>query len=1439
MWNVSATRLAIATVLLGACGGDGTLTVKPLFDPTTRQVVVELSRELDGSEAVFLRTRRGHFGTLDCAELAASTQPLVATGASVTGPVVDPALTKPFYGPEWGGEPTPEMIASVADGTDSIIDVCVMDGTTIVAKVERDLFAAWDDGRADGLGGKADHLASGEVTINTAQVYGTRCVDELGEIPFFDKQDDGTYSTYNCLDSTPIPMTITQADGTVDMPQSGTVSKCDNPQYIYSLCEAGPRVAARVNDQGTRWVLLCRKSIGGLSSDQYNDIAMIGSNPFTGKTCFFQNALYSKTDGGHVPHPADPQKSTNLWSGVHGGLGSGIECSRCHDADAFIHSPWIDGAKDAQGRPIVPRMGVDQDLALGANDTPYALVNRRGQGWTMEQELVSPEANACLACHRIGGGQWTKSWLSRLEGTDGAWTSITTDAFNHPAHKYWMPPDTAFPTDASWDASAAKRSLDFIQSCGANPTNPACVWADIPESFGNNNPSGNLRNPVDGPDADIADQATRILGMNRNAPSQICAECHAPNQTTLNTWQEKTDAALGTCLQATIDGEHRDEQFADQHVAQNEFKTFGPFDVAAGSQIEVHMVGTGDADLYVKRGAAVSTSVYDCRPYGVTANEDCTSATFNASGPAKFYVGVNGYSDATATISVSYEAPGTMMKPAKDIVDCMRLEPGHADSPFGPGKVGIYAAAAHLGWFQDTFRAAFPVDEPGNTEDTWALEYGRFKSRSQMPKGNHPRLTQEQFDVVAEWFARGLPLLTTYIAADTGPTSCAGSIAPAVATHATAMAAQGWSAVNKAAGLNMYGCGTATDPRSCLTAMTNASSTAYGAGWATHGTIRILRSLSFNTVFWMRSSPDGRFVANGASGGAGAVISDLQANKDIRVSAAYDPGFFPDNRGWVFQGTPIGAGFCTMGLLTTDPDQINFTEPQCSTVDSVSLYQHLAAALDGGDYFVVNSQFTSDFPGGAVTRDPYTGFGQTAQIKFTPMTFDGARYVGKPPVSITAPSEGDSVLSPSSSLVVSRFGNDGNQLGYILRKVNATPNAASYDITAPEVGRYCVQGGKPAISFDERYMVFHHYVGPADYADLGFATATDPTFQQMLASGTSNLVIVDLVTGVSTRITNMHPGQYALYPHFRSDGWIYFLARDLATGLEYIAASDAALQLGAPTGPTTVTLDPHDATVAVGGSVPLTITLDAVAPAGGTLVTLAVSPPTGGSAPPAVTVPAGQSSAGFTFVDAATTGTVTVTATMGSSTSSAIMTVATGGSHLQINEVDYDMTINPDSAEFIEIYNPSAAAASLAGKQLLLVNGANGTIYATITLTGSIAAHGYLVVAGPNVVVPAPAVKLDPGWTTDKIQNGAPDGIALIDSTAHTLIDALSYEGSMTTINLPGFSGPVSLVEGTAATASDSASNGSMCRRANQDTDNASADWKLCATPSPGVLNPP
>jgi hypothetical protein len=97
------------------------------------------------------------------------------------------------------------------------------------------------------------------------------------------------------------------------------------------------------------------------------------------------------------------------------------------------------------------------------------------------------------------------------------------------------------------------------------------------------------------------------------------------------------------------------------------------------------------------------------------------------------------------------------------------------------------------------------------------------------------------------------------------------------------------------------------------------------------------------------------------------------------------------------------------------------------------------------------------------------------------------------------------------------------------------------------------------MSFDDRWLVTHHRATDADAVDLGFTGPTDPAFAPY--RNVSNLYLVELATGTITRLTMMAPGQQALFPHFRSDGWIYYIVK--TAGLpEYVVATDAALVLG-------------------------------------------------------------------------------------------------------------------------------------------------------------------------------------------------------------------------------------------------------------------------------------
>ncbi|WP_372616859.1 ExeM/NucH family extracellular endonuclease [Falsiroseomonas sp.] len=98
-----------------------------------------------------------------------------------------------------------------------------------------------------------------------------------------------------------------------------------------------------------------------------------------------------------------------------------------------------------------------------------------------------------------------------------------------------------------------------------------------------------------------------------------------------------------------------------------------------------------------------------------------------------------------------------------------------------------------------------------------------------------------------------------------------------------------------------------------------------------------------------------------------------------------------------------------------------------------------------------------------------------------------------------------------------------------------------------------------------------------------------------------------------------------------------------------------------------------------------------------------------------------------------------------------------------INEFHYDND-GTDTGEFVEV--AGTAGTDLAGWSLVLYNGNGGTSYDTRSLSGVIAnqSGGFGTVSF--------------SYPSNGIQNGSPDGIALVDDTG-ALVQFLSYEGSL------------------------------------------------------------
>ncbi len=359
----------------------------------------------------------------------------------------------------------------------------------------------------------------------------------------------------------------------------------------------------------------------------------------------------------------------------------------------------------------------------------------------------------------------------------------------------------------------------------------------------------------------------------------------------------------------------------------------------------------------------------------------------------------------------------------------------------------------------------------------------------------------------------------------------------------------------------------------------------------------------------------------------GAAIDDLAVkNRRILVTASYDPGFSPDNTKFMFVGEicPMQQLRNTKlkNVNTDDPKKSG-----CFRGD-ISTYQSIGQTTGAGEAFTVINpgNYEVDNSGGSPDGAADPLFVPTNEMTIHNFAKEASGAFKDTAVVAATPNESQPSISVTSELLVQRFspkrandnnfggGNDGGfadgegfgpavepqpavdpvnggggdavqpgegavlpdsavvngggglnlagnnefdavikKTGYRVRFVDKLrTGGAAYDAAGDTTtSEICLKGNKAMMSFDDRFIVTHHAIDQEDDAAS--------------AGKHSDIWLYDILKKQAVRVTQTPPGTFALYPHFRADGWIYFLVREWdAAGQvrnDYIMASDAALQM--------------------------------------------------------------------------------------------------------------------------------------------------------------------------------------------------------------------------------------------------------------------------------------
>lgn len=493
---------------------------------------------------------------------------------------------------------------------------------------------------------------------------------------------------------------------------------------------------------------------------------------------------------------------------------------------------------------------------------------------------------------------------------------------------------------------------------------------------------------------------------------------------------------------------------------------------------------------------------------------------------------------------------------ANNVLNCLgSLAGDNADvKDVGPTNLGFMAAGVEHQIFKDLFKTA-----------EREADYEEFKANAGMPLGG-TAFADQDFEKILAWVLYYYPSLADFLTHD-GPDVCQSPSETKIGSkfqdyvRRMSEGGLGWESVNMARGVPMFAC-VDGNKHNCFTQSTKGQDIFplkdewKAPGLAGH--MRVLYQFDEGTNYWIRSSADGRYVANG---GRPSAIIDLQdklqgrSARKISVEALYDPGFLPDNSGFIFQGEQHGSRICEQGILeNTDLVTIDFMQPGCSQRDlQIGLYQAIGSNLDSGDIRTLAGYFSSD-DGYSLVRDLAPLFGKAAELSVdTIRRVNDSDFEKINSQQVKTPYHGSWMMSPANQIATSivSASTDGKARhgGYRLFLLDET---FGQDGQLPawndeSTALLCTDGGeKPNISYDERMMAFYRYAKQSQRVEA--------------LDSSSDIYVYDLLRGKqAVALTQMPKGFYAQFPHFRSDGWLYFTVYNAATDERFMVATDASL----------------------------------------------------------------------------------------------------------------------------------------------------------------------------------------------------------------------------------------------------------------------------------------